>query len=183
MIETSRCTLRAPKLDDIEKTIRFYELNREHLAPWDPAVPEGFYTPAYWKQKFEEAQSEFKDKSMRLHLFLKDGTLIGMTNFTNFERGPFQNCRLGYKIGKQYEGKGYMFEALQAAIQIIFEKDLNFHRIEANYIPSNHRSAKLLKRLGFTEHGIAERYLHINGQWMPHVLTSLVNKAWESTVV
>lgn len=53
--------------------------------------------------------------------------------------------------------------------------ELGLNRIMANYLPRNNRSARLLDRLGFTEVGLAKRYLLINGVWEDHVLTSKLN--------
>lgn len=55
---------------------------------------------------------------------------------------------------------------------------LGMHRVMANYVPDNARSARLLERLGFEKEGIAKKYLFIAGEWRDHVLTSRVNEAW-----
>lgn len=62
----------------------------------------------------------------------------------------------------------------QNAIDYAF-KELSLNRIMANYMPINHRSAMLLKSLGFSKEGEAKRYLKINGCWEDHVLTSLLS--------
>ena len=103
--------------------------------------------------------------------------IIGFCNFSQIVRGPFQACYLGYHIDVAEEGKGLMSEAVQRAIQYMFEKQ-NMHRIMANYMPSNQRSGKLLQKLGFMIEGRAEKYLLINGQWEDHILTSLTNAKW-----
>jgi ribosomal-protein-alanine N-acetyltransferase len=69
-----------------------------------------------------------------------------------------------------------MSEALERAIRYLFD-DLLLHRIEANHMPSNTRSAKLLARLGFEREGYARDYLFIDGAFRDHVLTSLTNRA------
>ena len=56
---------------------------------------------------------------------------------------------------------------------------LRMHRIMANFRPENRRSRALLQRLGFTEEGFAKDYLFIDGAWRDHVLTALVNPAYE----
>lgn len=179
-LETKRLLLCLPELGTESLIVKFYQDNEDFLAPWDPKKPEGFYTEEYWKDKNLQAIAEFNnEKSLRLNLFQKEtNELIGMANFTSFERGPFQCCRLGYKLGERFQGKGYMNEALEKAIEYLFD-ELNFHRIEANYIPANERSGNVLKRLGFVEHGVAKDYLHIAGQWQDHVLTSKTNHQWK----
>ena len=72
-----------------------------------------------------------------------------------------------------------MHEALSLLIEFAFS-DLCLHRIMANYMPRNKRSAALLERLGFMREGLAKNYLLINGIWEDHVLTSLTNVHWES---
>lgn len=179
-LETPRLFLSIPELGSESQIVEFYKENETFLAPWDPKKPKGFYTQDYWRKKNIQAIAEFKNQSsLRLNLILKDtNELIGMANFTNFERGPFQCCRLGYKIGERFQGHGYMSEALECAIKYLFS-ELSFHRIEANYITSNKRSGAVLKRLGFVEHGVAKDYLLIAGKWQDHVLTSLTNHDWK----
>jgi ribosomal-protein-alanine N-acetyltransferase len=72
-----------------------------------------------------------------------------------------------------------MSEAVAKATQCMFETQ-NIHRIMANYMPSNERSARLLQKLGFIIEGHAKKYLLINGQWEDHILTSLTNENWSA---
>jgi len=69
-----------------------------------------------------------------------------------------------------------MTEGLAIAIDYVFQS-MQLHRIMANYMPRNQRSAKLLKRLDFTVEGYARDYLMIQGQWEDHILTSRLNPA------
>lgn len=57
---------------------------------------------------------------------------------------------------------------------------MGFHRIMANVMPGNRRSARVLKSLGFRIEGRAKAYLLIAGRWEDHVLTSLVNPGWRA---
>lgn len=159
--------------------LAFYEENREHLARWSPLPPEGYYTERYWRGRLAQARAEFeRDLSMKLVLFERergaDGPVIGVCNFTNFVRGPFQACYLGYSLDYRFEGRGIMFEALTAAIRYAFDS-LRLHRVMANYLPTNERSGRLLRRLGFRVEGYAHDYLLIAGRWQDHILTALTN--------
>ena len=103
---------------------------------------------------------------------------MGQCTFSGIARGPFQAAYLGYGLDHRAVGKGLMTEALQAAIRYCFDQ-LNLHRIMANYMPTNVRSADLLKRLGFVPEGYARDYLFLAGQWQDHILTSLTNASWK----
>ena len=46
---------------------------------------------------------------------------------------------------------------------------------ETSYMPTNDRSAKVLRRAGFAVVGYARDFLYINGAWRDHVLTALVD--------
>lgn len=177
-IETERLLLTIPPEEAAPRMLTFAEDNRAHLGPWSPPEPSGYYTEEFWRNYFASARADFRqDRSLKLVLFdvkEQDGRVLGDCNFTNFMRGPFDACFLGYKIDYREEGRGLMFEALTAAITFTFDV-LRLHRIMANYLPTNERSGKLLRRLGFTVEGYARDYLLIDGEWRDHILTSLTN--------
>lgn len=177
-IQTERLLLVIPDVSAAPRMLHYVEENREHFAPWSPPEPAGYYTEKFWREYLQMAHRQFEqDLSMRLVFFLRDdreGAVIGDCNFTNIVRGPFQACYLGYKISKRAEGRGLMREALAAAIHYAFDT-LRLHRIMANYVPTNERSGRLLRRLGFTVEGYARDYLLVGGQWRDHILTSLTN--------
>ncbi len=107
--------------------------------------------------------------------------VIGRVNYTQIARGPFQSCMLGYAIDAGHEGRGLMREALEATIEHVFAV-LRLHRIQANYVPDNQRSGRLLERLGFVREGLAKNYLYINGAWRDHVLTARLNPAFDTSI-
>jgi ribosomal-protein-alanine N-acetyltransferase len=114
-----------------------------------------------------------------LLLCLRDNPsrVIGIMNFSQISRAAFQACYLGYKIDKDEQGKGLMTEAVRLGVAYMFE-ERKLHRIMANYMPRNAKSARVLKKAGFRIDGRAKAYLLINGKWEDHVLTSLVNSNW-----
>lgn len=177
-IETERLLLTIPDLEAAARMLAYVEENREHFAPWAPPEPEGYYTEKFWRDYLQTSRRQFEqDLSMRLVFFMRDaadGAVVGDCNFTNFVRGPFQACYLGYKIAKRAEGRGLMSEALRAACAYAFE-NLRLHRIMANYVPTNERSGRVLRRLGFVVEGYARDYLLVGGAWRDHLLTSLTN--------
>jgi len=181
-IETPRLVVTMPGPAQAGRVVDYFERNHEHLARWEPIRSAEFYTERFWQVQLEESRRELaEDRSLRLVLFPKndDGwPVIGVVNFTGVIRGAFHACLLGYSIDLAREGQGLMHEALRASIDYVFT-ELRLHRIMANYQPTNHRSAQLLRRLGFVTEGYAQRYLYIDGGWRDHVLTALTNPRWQ----
>jgi ribosomal-protein-alanine N-acetyltransferase len=175
-LETERLVMTMPGSTDAPRMVEYFERNREHFLPWDPAYPDGFFTTAYWEARLAENRKEhIEDRSLRLVLFARGDDsryVVGCTNYTSFVRASFQACYLGYNVDHRHEGRGLMREALEASTRYVFE-ELGMHRIQANYQPNNERSARLLRRLGFVIEGYAKSYLLIGGTWRDHVLTSL----------
>ena len=179
-ITTGRLVLRLTQVKLAKAILNYYLENKDHFSSTEAFRPKEFYTLNYWKKQIPKFEKEFKqDQSVRFLLFQvgNPSKVIGTINFTQIFRGPFQACYLGYAISHGEQGKGLMTEALQAAIQYIFDES-NVHRIMANYLPSNVASERVLKKLGFAIEGRADKYLFINGEWREHVLTSLTNDLW-----
>lgn len=166
---------------DVPQIARYYSENRAFLVPFEPTRPDEFFTQEFWRSQVERNLLEF-DHQQSLRLFIFEHNLpkevIGIINFTQFYRSPFQACVVGYSLAQNKQGKGYMQEALKASIEYVFET-LNFHRIVANYMPRNQRSGNLLKKLGFVVEGYARDYLQINNKWEDHILSSLINANWK----
>jgi len=95
--------------------------------------------------------------------------------FSQIVRGIFLSTYLGYSLDGEYINKGYMTEALEAGISYVFS-ELRLHRIEANVMPRNGASLKVLEKLGFQKEGLARKYLKINGVWEDHVHMTLLNE-------
>lgn len=181
MLTTQNLILNLPNQDDLSAIKGFEDRNHNHLRKWEstnstnnqPVHEEVQKRLENWIKECEEG------KSVRFFIRLKadSNKIIGFCNFTQVFHGAFQACYLGYKIDYEYEGKRLMFEALEASIKYAFQ-ELNIHRIMANYMPINTRSAKLLHRLGFIVEGYAKNYLLINGQWEDHILTALSIEQW-----
>jgi ribosomal-protein-alanine N-acetyltransferase len=175
ILETERLVLRVPSLLDAVAMTSFVTENRRHLQPWEPTRSPEYYTMTYWEEHLPRILDKVRHGS-RLDFLLyrreqPESPVQGRCSFTNIQRGPFQAATLGYALDHRAVGQGLMSEALRAAIDYCFE-DLHLHRIMANYMPSNVRSANLLRGLGFVVEGVAKDYLLLDGAWRDHVLTS-----------
>jgi [ribosomal protein S5]-alanine N-acetyltransferase len=63
---------------------------------------------------------------------------------------------VGYRLGKQYWGKGYATEALRAVIAYLFEQT-TVNRIYASTWAENTASARVLEKAGMRFEGLARQ--------------------------
>ncbi len=154
----------------------YYQANESHLKKWSPSVPITHHSLTSWALRLAEREQDFEGGNSAHFIGTNESAslVIGTCSISNIVRGVFQSCHIGYSIDRKFEGQGKMKEIVQHAIRYAFI-DLKLHRILANYMPENERSAALLKSLGFEREGYAKRYLKIDGKWEDHVLNSLIN--------
>lgn len=74
-----------------------------------------------------------------------------------------RRCEIGYWITSEYEGKGFMSEAVTALESTCFS--LGFNRIEIRCSSENERSASLPKRLGYKLDGTLREDAVENGRY------------------
>lgn len=177
---TERLVLTLPGPEVAGRVLTYLLDNRDHLAPWEPPLPDGFLTLGYQADRLARAHDELAEgRAIRMYLFDRHdggGAILGTVNFTQISRGGFQSCMLGYALARDAQGKGLMCEALRAAIDYVWD-EVGLHRIQATYMPHNERSGRLLRRLGFVVEGYARDYLFIDGKWRDHILTALYRPA------
>ena len=150
-----------------EEVLEYYKKNKNHLAPFEPAKDNNFYTL--------EAQKRFLNKSYREFLsgtnvdlgIFKEEKLIGKIKISRILHGSFKNGILGYSIDEDEQGKGYMKESVKLLLKYAFN-ECELHRIEASALVSNEKSRRVLAKCGFKLIGINEKYLLINGKWEDH---------------
>lgn len=177
---SERLIIRLPELSDVPEIVRFQRRNAQHFKPVFPTRPKEFLTVEFWRGRVKAARDDAgKDVGYRLFMFpaASPQRIVGNINLNQVQRGAAQYCVLGYGIDHRHEGRGLMREAVERVVRFAFE-DLNLHRVMANYLPTNERSGRVLRRAGFIVEGYARDYLLINGQWQDHVLTSISNPKW-----
>lgn len=158
--------------------LEFYKRNHAFLLNFEPEKNKDFYTESFQRSNLiSEYNAAVKSQYLRLWLMERQnpGQLIGSICFSNFQRGPFMKCSLGYKLDKDFCHKGYATEALHYAIQLIFE-EYEIHRIEALIQPENLPSIRLLEKLHFQKEGYVKHAARINGKWKDHLLYALINE-------
>ncbi|MDO8125156.1 MAG: GNAT family N-acetyltransferase [Candidatus Hermodarchaeota archaeon] len=144
-IESDRLIIRNFTVNDWEGLARIgmhyeaSELAKYDYGPW-PDSPDAYMEIAKdWSKKNEFVAVQLK----------KEQTLIGFIAMGQDEAGEYN---LGYIFHPEFRGYGYAFEACQAVIRYLFEV-IGVVQILSGTAKVNTSSRKLLKRLGFREHG------------------------------
>jgi [ribosomal protein S5]-alanine N-acetyltransferase len=162
--------------DDVVNELQNYLVrNKERLKPLEPLRTTEYYELESINKRVRLMIDDEVNKRGISFIFTQKNSkkIVGNINFTNFVFGVFQACHLGFSIDREAEGNGLMSEALSEALCYI-KSQYGLHRVMANHLPTNERSAHLLQKLGFTREGYAASYLKINGLWQDHVLNSYV---------
>ena len=100
--------------------------------------------------------------------------IIGIIGLNHVVWGAFCSAFLGYKLDKHYINKGYMSMAVELLAAYAFE-ELHLHRIEANVMPKNSASLRVLEKNCFINEGTSKYYLKINGKWEDHIHMVKIN--------
>ena len=166
-------SMRLLSLSDATALAAAYVRNRAHLAPWEPARPEEYYTETW--QANDIASRLISSEAGDGHPFglFDNDVLVGRLNLAGIVRGPFQSAGLGYWMDSAYTGRGLASAAVRAVIETGRDK-LGLHRIEASTLLNNAGSQRVLLKAGFKQIGMAPQYLQIAGKWQDHNLYQVI---------
>ena len=177
LVSGDRVALRYAAESDRDAFVALRRASRVYLERWEPLPPAGFN--AYGDDAFDRdlGCACLEDQERWLIVRVSDGALVGRLAVTAIERGPFQNGRFGYWMGEAFAGKGYMTEALGLGLRRCFGP-LGLHRVEANILPRNGASRRVLEKAGFRCEGVSPRYLQIAGSWADHERWAVTVEDW-----
>lgn len=182
IIETDRLILKALDESHAADVLAFYEKNKVFLKPWEAHRHEKFFTLETQKVHLRlDGLGMQKGDMVRYWIYEKGSKcprVIGTVSITNIIRGVFKSCYLGYKISEDKAGQGLMCEAVKAVVDLAFNQ-LKLHRIEANIMPHNIASLRMIEKCGFKNEGLASKYLMINGKWEDHIHFVKINEDLE----
>ena len=96
-----------------------------------------------------------------------DKEVVGQLTVNTITRGSAMSASIGYWISQSHAGRGVTTLAV-ALVSDHLLTAAGLHRVEIAIRPENAASLRVVEKLGFTEIGLAPRYLHINGDWRDH---------------
>ncbi|OMD44508.1 alanine acetyltransferase [Paenibacillus borealis] len=176
-----RVYVRFPEEADAEQLTAMFKRNREFFEKFSPTNPDEFYTEEQQLQIIKKSKSDRAED--RKYDFIvchkQDDRIIGNVGLSFVVRGPLQCCMIGYCLDQDYNGKGYMTEAVKQVVRYAFE-ELKFHRITGEASPRNPGSMRVLENAGFHKEGISQSNVKINGVWEDHQVLAIINPSERS---
>jgi len=106
------------------------------------------------------------------------GQLIGEVGFV-LNSGVHREAEVGYFFDPVAQGRGFATSAVAAMVDWCFG-ELGAHRVVGRLDARNHRSAALLRRLGFTEEGRFRENEFVKGEWTDELVYAVLEREWEA---
>lgn len=152
---TARLFMRGPTLEDADAMFTGYTS--------DPEVTKYLLFPRAQKveatREFVEhiAIPESQDRRQRAFYLITDrrtGEIMGSIG------GRIEGIRaeLGYLLGRRYWNYGFMTEAVQEYVRLLFATE-QILRVQAYHDAENAASARVLEKCGFTREGLLRNYV------------------------
>ncbi len=160
--------------------------NRDFFQPFCPLWPSRYFDLEEVERRLSAQWWEMSQKKMlRFFVFHQSDRafqhIIADITYSNMVWGPFCSCFLGYKVDQRFNNLGIATEAIALSNRYLFEV-WGLHRIEANIMPQNKASQRVVEKLGFEKEGLARQFLQINGQWEDHYRYALLGESFSSTL-
>jgi len=161
---------------DAEEAYALIDKDRERLRRFLPWVDEIDSV----EQERTRLSGRLFDPDKQINCFLTlDGRIIGAMGAVEIRRSAAW-AELGYWIGSEYEGKGYVTAGVREMEKLCFT-DLGLERVQITTDVANARSRAIPERLGYTLEGILRRHLLSGGgQIVDQSVYSLLKPEWIS---
>ncbi len=126
----------------------------------------------FLERELEEQQQENRGR----HVFAIEpkelGFIVGAARI-EVRNSDHQQGDIGYALDSDYQGRGYMTEAVRRLIRFGFE-ELKLHRIWATCDIDNDPSRRLMERVGMEREGLLRDDKLLRGEWRSSYLYSIL---------
>ncbi|WP_324650212.1 GNAT family protein [Georgenia sp. H159] len=171
---TTEVHIRPVALEDARELAELLSRNRDYFRTGEPHRPEDYYTAEGQRALVGVALQARDAGSGTTFVIESGGVLVGRIALSSIVRGAFQSGSVGYVVDRAAAGRGVATAALRQVVDVAFV-DLDLHRLQADTLPENVASQRVLHKCGFVRIGRAPHYLRIDGRWRTHDLFQLVN--------
>ncbi|WP_347272247.1 GNAT family protein [Paenibacillus sp. N3/727] len=102
--------------------------------------------------------------------------LVGSIGYLYIDREN-EKTEIGYWLGKEYEGKGIIFNSVKVLIHYAFD-ELKLNKVEIGVATENMKSRAIPEKLGFKHEGELRDYEYINGRFLNRIIYGLKAEEW-----
>jgi len=176
-VETERCILRPPTMDDVsaifemmsdERITRY--LGRKPMYSIDDAV-----------KRVDSHITGFRDQSSVTWMICSrdSGDVMGVCMFFNLSKSHYR-AELGYMLLPQWWRQGIMSEIMPVVLKWGFDV-MQLHSVMAQIDPENDASRKLLEKYGFAQEAyFREDFYHpVHQKFTDTAILSLIKPDWQ----
>ena len=120
VLKGDKVILRAPQMRDYREWAKLRGASRAFLEPWEPSWTADELDRGPWRQRLSRYRREFAQGSAMSLLIFENGQgrLTGGISMGNIRRGVAQTAQIGYWMGEEYAGKGYMGAAIRLLLGV-----------------------------------------------------------------
>lgn len=176
-LDTERLILRAFLKDDIPEVYKNWA--------GDEDVQNGYGEPVYETQEktselvYKYIENTKSPDYYRWAVVLREsGECIGQTAFF-FVSTENEVCEIEYCIGKPWQSKGFITEAVHELIRFGIE-DIGFNRVQISCRENNLPSKKVIEKCGFTYEGNLRRFFKYNDKFYDRLFFSILADEYKS---
>ena len=151
-IKTERLVLRTPRMTDVDGIVR--GIGNINVSRWLLAVAHPYKKSdaAKWVKRKQMEKNKRNKEDYQFGIVLRENEeYVGGIGIHHVDRRQ-ATATLGYWLAQQHWRKGYGSEALEAVLDLAFNK-LKLRRVEAGVFKGNPSSGKLLEKFGFKLEG------------------------------
>ncbi len=177
VIRTSRLVLRAPNPEDLDRCAVL--LGDYEVAKMLSRVPYPYDLELgrqYLARSVKRWENIADADELGFHID-HEGDLIGGVGFKKLQETP----EIGYWLGRPYWGKGFMSEALDAAIGWMFE-NTGHERLACEAMTENQASIKVMEKAGFRPVGEVGCASVSRGETLPAIRSEMTRTDYLSSL-
>ena len=147
--------------------------SRATLQRWLPWVQ--YHVDPVSSGRFAEACAADWDQGRAIRFTIREkgtGSLLGIVGLEQCVH-MHRSVELGYWLRNEAHSRGFMTEATRCSVEFAFRR-MAVHRTKVAAATDNHRSLKVIGRLGFRFEGIARQAEWCDGRWLDHATFALL---------
>ena len=168
------CWLRLLDESDAQELYAVIDANRDHLSRWMPwAAGQTLEDTLAFIQRTREQLASNDGFQTAI---IEDGRIVGVIGFHDIS-WQHRSTSLGYWLAESAQGRGTMTHAVKTLVDHAFGT-WQLHRVEIRAAADNTRSRAILKRLAFTQEGVAREAEHVGGRYVDLAIYAMLAGDW-----